>query len=298
MPTPDTLFTAPAHWQWWIVLYFFFGGIAAGAYFLSTLLGAMGDEGDRPLARLGVYIAFPAVLLCGLLLIVDLNRPERFWHMLVQSETLWPMFKAWSPMSVGAWALLIFGAFTFVSLIGALWEAGHIRWQPPTMCCTDYFRHIFMFFGTLVGFFLASYTGVLLSVTNRVIWADSNLIGALFLVSAASTGAAAMFLLARQRHWVPRDSLGWLLRVDRWVLVLELLFIALFLITLGPAIRYWLSVWGVLLAAAVLVGILAPLALHYRPRLLGGTSLAAAAVLALAGGFLLRVAIVLSAELI
>ena len=141
---------------------------------------------------------------------------------------------------------------------------------------------------------------MLLSVTNRPIWADSNLIGLLFLTSAASTGAAAMLLLARQRNWVTRDSLGWLLRLDRGVLVLELLFVVLFLVTLGPAIQYWLSVWGVYLLAVVVIGILAPLALHYSPRLLGGrgTSLAAAAVLALVGGFLLRMVIVLSAELI
>jgi len=36
----------------------------------------------------------------GILLIVDLPRPLRFWHMLLQSQTLVPMLKWWSPMSI------------------------------------------------------------------------------------------------------------------------------------------------------------------------------------------------------
>src|SRR2546430_7022449 len=42
-------------------------------------------------------------------------------------------------------------------------------------------------------------SGILLSVTNRPIWADSPWLGALFLASGASTGAAALILLAPAR---------------------------------------------------------------------------------------------------
>ena len=42
--------------------------------------------------------------------------------MLIESNTFRPMFKYWSPMSVGSWALLIFGLFAFVSFLGALAE--------------------------------------------------------------------------------------------------------------------------------------------------------------------------------
>src|SRR5204862_454896 len=53
--------------------------------------------------------------------------------------------------------------------------------------------------GGLLGFFVAGYTGVLLSVTNRPIWSDSPWLGALFVASGASTGAAALILLAPAR---------------------------------------------------------------------------------------------------
>jgi len=92
-PPPSTLFTASPEWQWLIVFYFFLGGIAGGAYFLAVLIDLFGDPADRPLARLGYLVAFPLSVVCGVLLIVDLYRPERFWHMMLQSETLRPMFK-------------------------------------------------------------------------------------------------------------------------------------------------------------------------------------------------------------
>jgi hypothetical protein len=59
--------------------------------------------------------------------------------------------------------------------------------------------------------------------------------------------------------------------------------------------RLWLNAWGALLAVSVVLRILLPLLLHWRPRLLGRRSLAVGAVLVLLGGFLLRV-VVLSSE--
>ena len=116
----STFFSAPPEWGWLIVLYFFFGGLAGGCYFLAVLIDLFGRPEDRPLARLGYYIAFPCIVVSVILLTLDLGRPMRFWHMLIESNTYRPMFKYWSPMSVGSWAILIFGIFNFVSFIGAL----------------------------------------------------------------------------------------------------------------------------------------------------------------------------------
>src|SRR5919106_4766667 len=134
---PSTLFTEPPHWRWLIVLYFFIGGLAGGCYFLAALIDFFGEWHERWLARLGYYVALPAVIVSGILLIFDLNRPERFWHMLIQSETGWPMLKTYSPMSLGSWALLLFGGFAALSFLAALHETGRLRWpwlarlRPP-----------------------------------------------------------------------------------------------------------------------------------------------------------------------
>ncbi len=299
MPPSDTYFTAPPEWGWWVILYFFFGGIAGGSYFIAAMLDLFGDESDHALARIGYLIAFPATVLCAPLLIVDLTRPERFWHMIVQSNTFLPMFKWWSPMSVGAWALAIFGLFTLVSFVGSIIECGWLRWTPPRFLTANPFRHVFNVVGALAGFFLASYTGVLLSVTNGPIWADSNWIGLLFLVSAASTGAAAMLLFARRTPACPTlpRSRALLRQFDGWAMWLELAAIAVFLFSLGAVAQAFLSVWGVLLGVGVvLIGILIPLGLHSWPRVLGPATVPTAAVLVLIGGFVLRAVVVFASQ--
>src|SRR5262250_3757042 len=122
-----TRITVAPEWEWLLVWYFFLGGLAAGLYFMAALIELVGSERDRAMAKIAYYCAFPLAVVCGVLLILDLGRPERFWHMLIQSETGRPMFKWWSPMSVGSWGLSVFGAFSLVSFLGVLAEDRWIR---------------------------------------------------------------------------------------------------------------------------------------------------------------------------
>jgi formate-dependent nitrite reductase membrane component NrfD len=300
----STWFTSAPHWQWYIVFYFFIGGLAGGCYFLAALIDLFGRRADRPLARLGYYVAFPAVVLSGLLLTVDLSRPDRFWHMLIARNTYGPMFKYWSPMSIGSWALMIFGFFTFVSFLAALADDDRIRspllrrFQWPALRALrapSPLGRIVAVLGGISGFYIAGYTGILLAVTNRPIWSDTPLLGMLFLVSAASTSAALLILLAQRGGWrVP--GLVDLHRFDDWVIVLEVLVLIAVMVSLGQVLRAWLNAWGVLLLAVVMLGMVAPLVLSFRARRFGVVNTTAAAILVLIGGFLLRVVVVLSAE--
>jgi len=297
MPS-DTYVTAPPEWRWLVITYFFLGGIAGGSYAIAALIYLFGAPEDRPLGRLGYYVAFPAVLVCAPLLIVDLTRPERFWHMMIQSERFLPMFKWWSPMSVGSWALMLFGAFSFLSFLAALAEDGRLPIRAFRALHHGAFGRVFVAIGAAFAFFLASYTGVLLSVTNRPIWADTNLLGLLFLLSGASTAAALLILLAGRRRSVPRQALRSLYRFDDWVMLLELVALAAVVVSLGAVASAWMNQWGLLLLiGVVLAGILVPLLLHHR-HVLGRLSIPAASVLVLVGGFILRAVVVLSSEAI
>ncbi len=293
---PSTFFTDAPHWRWLIVLYFFVGGLAGGCYFLAALIDLFGDIRDRPLARLGYYVAFPAVVLSGLLLTVDLHRPDRFWHMLIESHTFRPMFKPYSPMSLGSWALLIFGAFSFAAFLAALSEARRLRWSwPLVLRAPGAVGGILTIVGGLLGFFVAGYTGVLLAVTNRPIWSDTSLLGLNFIISAASTSAALLVLLA-SRRWPFGPGIHSLERFDSMVLVLELVALVALVASLGSLARTWLNLWGGLLVVGVVIlGILVPLALQWRLRSAPYRA-ALAAALVLVGGFVFRVVIVLSSE--
>jgi formate-dependent nitrite reductase membrane component NrfD len=294
----STWFTASPHWGWLIVLYFFIGGLAGGSYFLAALIDLFGRREDRPLARLGYYIAFPCVALSGMVLTLDLGKPLRFWHMLIQSNTYRPMFKYWSPMSIGAWALLLFGLFSFLSFLAALSEkdspysAVADRLRPPTTL-----GRVFTAIGAVLGLYIAGYTGVLLAVTNRPIWSDTPLIGMLFVVSAASTSGALMIFLANRSGW-SMPGLANLQRMDGWVIGLELLVLIAVMVSLGPVLGAWLNAWGVLLLVAVVLGMIVPLVLLARGRHVRSGNAATAATLVLLGGFILRVVIIFSSEAI
>ncbi len=284
--------TASPNWQGWLIAYFFFGGIAAGAYFIAGLLELIGSERDREIARGAYYLAFPLLVLCSLFLIADLHRPERFWHMLIQSDTFWPMFKYWSPMSVGSWILSAFGAASFVSFADALAEDGRFglgrlgSWAR--MMRLSPAGKLFAVLEMLAAYGLAAYTGVLLSATNVPFWSNTNLLGALFMASAASTGIAALILIMGRR--VAHDSLAKLETADTLAMALELVVMIGFVASLGSlASRFVTNKYGlIMLIGTGGAGLVLPLILRLLPKSWGQNAAVVSALLVLVGGLLLR----------
>src|SRR5467141_3471179 len=280
----DTFFSGAPHWTWFIIPYFFVGGLAGGACFLAVVLDWFGPPEDRPVVRTGYYIAATGAIISGLLLTIDLGQPLRFWHMLIQSANFPAiMFKAWSPISFGSWAILLFGLFSVLSALGAMAEEGRLQAAAFRALQRRTVRKLIAGIAGLLGFFVAGYTGVLLSVTNRPIWADSPWLGALFLASGASTGAAAIALFAPGRGATER-SLRWVTTFDARALIVELLLLIVFLVSLGTVAKAWLSVWGFLLVVGVVgAGILWPLSLHRRPTAAAAGAFRNPAVMVLIG---------------
>jgi formate-dependent nitrite reductase membrane component NrfD len=165
------------HWKWEIAVYFWLGGIAAGAYAIAAVADVFGDEDDRATVRTGRLIAFPLILVCPLLLIKDLGRPEKFLNML-------RIVKIKSPMSAGSWGLFVFGGFSGLSALLELVARDD---------GSRGFRRFIALLGGPIAPFIGGYTGVLLSATAVPLWARNRLLwGPLFLTSAFSTGLAAI----------------------------------------------------------------------------------------------------------
>lgn len=265
-------------WHLLIVWYFFIGGIAGGAYFTAAVADTFGTARDRSVVRIGYTLALLLIGLCGILLILDLGTPSRFLNML-------GAFKFWDPMSIGAWMLGVFGAFAFVSSALA-WFGGE---------GTTPLRRRVSLVGTIFGFFLASYTGVLLSATALPFWSEARLMGALFLASGASTGMAAISLLLLLSGEAAGEGFRKVKRADRYAMIFELIVLAAFLVLLGSAAAPITSgnlaplFWGGLVAAGLVLPLFLDFAGH-RVKALGGL----AAVLVLVGGFLLRYVIVMA----
>ncbi|HZC18213.1 MAG TPA: NrfD/PsrC family molybdoenzyme membrane anchor subunit, partial [Rubrobacteraceae bacterium] len=70
-----------AHWTWEIFVYFWVGGIGAGAHLASVVGQLLGWE-DKAFFRASRYSVLVSMILSPILLISDLGRPERFYNML------------------------------------------------------------------------------------------------------------------------------------------------------------------------------------------------------------------------
>jgi len=300
-------FVRAPQWTWFILGYFFFAGISGGSYAIATLLRLAGDPRDEAAARIGFYVSFASLLVCPVLLTADLGAGwTRFWHMLVNvtpgDQGL--SFKYWSPMSIGAWALFVFGFFAAISALESY--VLDRRGGPASRPVGGPLGLLFNIVGAVLALFLASYTGVLLSVSNQPVWSDTWALGGLFLASGLSGAAALIAWLTRYR---PEASLT-LLKLHLaggYFAMLELLLLAIFFVTVGfagtadrtvPLLPLWaLAVVGI---AAGLVGA------RGRPRIEpAGTSAAVArtgsnvvliSLLVLMGVIALRAAVIFSGQ--
>jgi formate-dependent nitrite reductase membrane component NrfD len=163
----------PPVWTWEVPVYFWTGGMAAGASFVALACDLVGDA---PSARVARRVVLGALAASPPLLILDLGRPSRFYNML-------RIVKPRSPMSMGSWCLTAFGALG-TGAVGADVLGRHRTARALGAA------------NAVVGGYLGSYTGVLLASTAVPLWARSRLfLGPIFVSTAVLTGAAATRLV-------------------------------------------------------------------------------------------------------
>jgi len=192
------------HWNALIVFYLFTAGVSAGAFFVSGLATYLGGERYKRISRIGALIAPWPVILGLLSLIFDLTKPLEFWWLFLTVQYT-------SPMSIGAWLLTLFSVLSLVYFL--LWfprpwrdllrvpqRRGDWRtpqaWRPLGQAQVDKTRRVVAAIGAPISIGVGMYTGVLLgAVPARPLW-NTPMVAQLFLVSAMSTGAAAVLLIA------------------------------------------------------------------------------------------------------
>jgi polysulfide reductase chain C len=268
-----------------------------------------GTPEDEPAARLGFYAALPPILIAPILLTLDLNKPLRFWHMLVNTtpDQFGLNFNTGTPMSVGVWGLIVASVFVVVSFVGALVRDGKFR-NPLTNAVSGIAGKVWEVIGAVVLLFIAGYTGVLLAVSNQPIWSDTWALGALFLASGLSGSAALLLLLITRYRRDAEPSRGFLVLCERLFALLELLLLLVLVLTLigdgtlDEAFDLpWIPLW--LLALAGMLPGLRGLAANRLRVTSGGAvaveraqALAWEPVLVLVGVLALRAAIIFSAQ--
>ncbi len=299
--------TQSPHWEWYyIAMYFFIGGVSAGAYFIGSLIELMGYERHREVSRVAYTIAFPLICITPVLLIADLGRPERFWHLFFSNGPNSIYANHTSPLSVGTWALLIFSGMSFLSFLNALVEDGKLTSASLKKVHELFSRiphKVYAAVGSFFGFFVAGYTGVLLNTTARPLWAGTDpWAGSLFIASGASAGAAAVALAMARRRRLSADATRSLQAFEQPVMIAELGIIIVMLALAGKYAAPLLTGWyGILfLGGAVVLGILVPLGRQLMGKVRtaeGDDGIILSSTLVLAGSAILRIALVQAGQL-
>jgi protein NrfD len=185
-------------WHWQISLYLFLGGMAAGILAIAALYFIRGREKDyRTAVRITPFLA-PVLLVLGLIaLFIDLRHKLFFWQ-------LYTNIKLQSPMSWGAWTLMVITPVSFI------WCALHIRdifpkwdwrfkWLNEVEAFFNKYKKTLAWVMLIYAIILGIYTGILLSAFNaRPLW-NTSILGPLFLASGLSAGAAATLVLSRDK---------------------------------------------------------------------------------------------------
>src|SRR5260370_12699721 len=100
----DTFFSGAPHWTWFIIPYFFVGGLAGGACFLAAVLDWFGQPEDRPVVRTGFSVAFWGAILSGLPLPTIFASPSASGHCCSTPPTFPPSLSRGGPPSPsGPW---------------------------------------------------------------------------------------------------------------------------------------------------------------------------------------------------
>lgn len=275
----------------------FLAGAGAAAYLIAVIVGFMGEK-YRAVERMGVFLGPPLVGAGALILVLDLGQPTRF--------TLAFLNPTSSIMSIGTifiTTFLVLGAIHW--LLQLLKKDMRLPWLGALNCLFA--------LGTM------SYTGLLLGVLKAIPFWNTPALPVLFITSALATGAGAILLGLAVKRWVrPAKaqeeeentglSLAILSKIVIVVIAVELIILVFFMVIMGYtqgvaqisvdyllsgdyALAFWLGI--------IVVGLLVPFAVEIFARS-KSKSLpvariadlgAVTGVCLLAGGIILRFAI-------
>jgi len=283
MPTYDIFHVKALHW--FIPLYFFFGGLAAGSFLFSFWAGYI-NEKLKPLAKTAAITA-PISLAIGLgFLVLDLGQPFRFWRIMMTFQVT----------SVASWGTWILNLFFAVSVLYAF------LWFNDKSENAKKLGYV----GLPLAVFAGMYTGVLLTqLSGNALW-DSALLPWIFLLGGLLSAMAVAVLIAAitgRKADVPFYGLKNALCL---LVVLELLMVVTELVVLYNGDAEAVSVANLLLAGEfagwfvglqIVVGLTLPLILIASAKRTPPVGLhAAVSILLLAGILAVRFIVVMAGQ--
>jgi formate-dependent nitrite reductase membrane component NrfD len=166
-------------WGWLIAVYLFLGGVGGGAYTIAAINSFLG-EGLESSTTVGLWIAFPALLVGTIFLILDLGTPSRAVLAAKKPGTSW--------IARGTWVISLFMILSFLHLVlHQFTGVGETAGGGGAM-------DIIAALGIVFAVGTMAYTGILLGASKGIPFWRTGVVPVVFVVSAVVTGHFAIML--------------------------------------------------------------------------------------------------------
>lgn len=276
-------------WEIRAVLDLSLGGLGAGALIIAVAASLYNEKKYNGICKVGAYIAPIAVVLGLSIMLSELTQPLRMWRAYFGYFT--------SPFTWGAWLQQIFVVLSVA--YAALWYKGMVK---------ESLRRKVGIVALVFAVLVAIYHGMFLSVLSaRGMW-NSAMIPVLFLISALTTGTAAVILIAALTGKTEAAGIAKLNKVLTALIGIEALFLAVYLLVLFSSSVEAVAGGRILIVGAlsmwfwlglVISGLLLPFALGVIYVLKKSEVMAIPIInslLVLIGGFILRYTILIAGQ--
>jgi len=160
-------------WNWMVAVYLFLGGVGSGAYVFGAFAGFMGWP---DLAKIGVVLSLPTVVIGTLFLVAHLGSPLHAYLTPSKVKTSW--------ISRGVIFISLFMLFSFIHIIAIFMGKG-----------ADQGINFVAVLGIICALGTMLYTGALLSASKGVPFWESGIMPVLFMFSALVTGLFSVLLI-------------------------------------------------------------------------------------------------------
>jgi Ni/Fe-hydrogenase subunit HybB-like protein len=165
-----------------IAVYFYLTGLSAGSFIISTFAYGFGMTKFKPLGKIGVVMATLLLIIAPMILLIDLEQPLRFWHLILYLRITSPITWGTFLLSLYPMNCVVYGYFMF---------KGEMKKTK-----------IFGLIGIPLALMVHGYTGFILALGKaRVLW-NTAIMPPIFLVSAMVSGLAMMILVVIIKDYV------------------------------------------------------------------------------------------------
>ena len=165
-----------------IATYFYITGLSAGSFIISTLAYGFGMLKFKPLGKIGVVMATLLLVIAPMILLIDLEQPLRFWHLILY-------LRITSPITWGTFLLTLYPVNCMI--YGYFMFKGDMKRTK-----------IFGLLGIPLALLVHGYTGFILALGKaRVLW-NTAIMPPIFLVSAMVSGLALMILVVIVKDFI------------------------------------------------------------------------------------------------